>query len=213
LLVHRGIGRDLDTLVDRLRDVHGMETVRILHRLDRATSGVMLVAKSLAVAQALNIAFDERRIDKTYIALVRGETAPSGVVDSPLRGANKGDEKPAHTAFERLAVLVTEPRLSSLIRVVPSTGRYQQIRRHMRRINHPLIGDSTHGRPDLNRAFAANYGLDRLALHAESVRFCHPISGDDQAINAPLPSDFVGALRRMGWSQPGQPSAGDPTRI
>jgi len=198
LLVHRGIGRDRDTLVDRLRDDYGMATVRIVHRLDRATSGVLLVAKSLEVAQALNLAFDERRIHKTYLALVRGEAAPSGVVDSPLSGAKKGEEKPAHTAFERLAVLATEPRVSSLVRVAPTTGRYQQIRRHLRRIDHPLIGDSNHGRPDLNRAFAVNYGLERLALHAESVRFQHPVSKRIQIITSALPSDLKIPFQRMG---------------
>jgi tRNA pseudouridine65 synthase len=198
LLVHRGIGRDRDTLVDRLRDDYSMATVRIVHRLDRATSGVLLVAKTLAVAQILNLAFDERRIVKTYLALVRGEADPSGVIDSPLSGAKKGEAKPAHTAFDRLAILTTEPRTSSLLRVAPTTGRYQQIRRHLRRIDHPLIGDSNHGRPDINRAFAANYGLDRLALHAESVRFKHPISKQLETVTAALPSDLKLPLQRMG---------------
>lgn len=162
-----------------LRDARG-EWLWPLHRLDKATSGVLMFARTPAAARAWGRAFEEGRVRKRYLALVRGWPDECGEIDQPLardpelpsQGQPRVD---ALTRYERLACFewpfsVDARHASSryaLMAVEPLTGRRHQIRRHFKHIAHPLIGDTTHGKGAHNRAVAQWLGTSRLWLHCE----------------------------------------------
>ena len=197
LLVHRGWGRDRDVAMTRVRDALGQH-VNPVHRLDRATSGALLFALTPDATSALGAMFQEGRVNKTYHALVRGAPPESGVVDSPVPQTEDGLRVPATTRYRLLATSSVDR--CSLVEAKPETGRLHQIRRHMKHLGHPLIGDVNYGRGELNRHYRATYGLHRLALHACSLAFVHPISGMALRIEAPLPDDLALPLRALGLS-------------
>jgi tRNA pseudouridine65 synthase len=149
-----------------------------VHRLDKATSGVLLLARSAAAARALAAAFEAGQVRKRYLALVRGWPPAAGTIDQPLardpeRPSAGQPRVPARTDFTRLACFewpFGDGRHASsryaLVEVQPLTGRRHQIRRHFKHIAHPLVGDSTHGKGAHNRAVAHWLGCGRLWLHA-----------------------------------------------
>lgn len=149
-----------------------------VHRLDKATSGVLLFARSADVARALGVAFESGRVRKRYLALVRGWTPAAGTIDQPLardpeRPSRGQPRLPALTRYRRLACHEwpfgdgRHPTSRyALLEVEPVTGRRQQIRRHFKQLAHPLVGDSTHGKGAHNRAVADWLGTQRLWLHA-----------------------------------------------
>ncbi len=196
LLVHRGIGRDDVVLVDLVREYTG-DTPRPVHRLDRGTSGVILFAKSAAVCAALQAAFQTGHVTKTYVALVRGVAPDDGVIDSAVPRSEGGERVDACTTFRRIEVFETEPRHLSLVEAKPQTGRFHQIRRHLKHINHPIIGDANYGKGALNRAIYERYGLDRLALHASDLELADPVTGDRRHWSAPMPDCLAEPLQRM----------------
>lgn len=196
LLVHRGIGRAEEVLVDLVR-AYTAQAARPVHRLDRGTSGLVMFAKSAEVAAQLQAAFQAEQVTKVYLALVRGVCPAAGVIDHPVPRDEGGERVDAVTRFERVEVFETEPRHLSLVRAWPETGRFHQIRRHLKHIDHPLIGDANYGKGALNRAIRDAYGLDRLALHAERLTFAHPSSGELVELTAPLPPCFAEPLERM----------------
>lgn len=210
MLVHRGWGDAEVVLVDVMRQVVAGDKVHTIHRLDRGTSGAVIFAQTPEDARALNDMFDAGEVTKRYLTLVRGIAPESGDIDHPIPNKPRGKKRvPAQSSFRRLAALRdTEPRELSLVEVMPHTGRVHQIRRHMRHINHHLIGDTTYGKGKLNRAIRDRYGLDRLALHALSLEFPHPRTGEPVRVVDPLPEDFVEALERMGveWDHTVSPS-------
>lgn len=198
LLVHQGWGRDALVLVDIVRKILGLKTVHPLHRLDRQTSGVVLFALDPAAAATLGDAFENRTVRKTYWALVRGEPPLEGVIDSPVPKTEGGPRVPALTTYRRLATLCTEPRRVSWVEASPRTGRLHQVRRHLKHISCPVIGDANYGKGQINRAFRERYGLCRMALHAAALTFPHPETGRPCTISAPLPPDLELPLRNMG---------------
>ncbi len=191
LAVHRGLARDPTYVLQRLRDALGTR-VHLVHRLDRATSGALLVALDPDTARTLMAQFEARTVTKTYHCLVRGRTPDDGVIDSPM-ARDGGEEVPAVTRYRTLA----RARRASWLEVTPETGRRRQIRRHLRRIDHPLIGDVNLGDGRVNREFRQRCGLWRLALHASTLAFDHPVTGQRVTVSAPLPSDLAEPLRRL----------------
>lgn len=200
MLVHRGWGKDDVVLTDVVREMTGAGTVHPLHRLDRQTSGVVLFATDKEAARYLSACFESGGIEKSYLALVRGETPMSGVIDHPIPRQEGGPRVAAVTEFRRLAVLCTEPRHVSWVLARPRTGRLHQVRRHLKHISHPIIGDANYGKGDINRAFRERYGLSRTALHASSIVFEHPAEKQTVTVCAPVPSDLANSLVRMGFS-------------
>ena len=159
-----------------------------LHRLDKATSGVLLFARSAEAASAWGKAFQEGRVAKTYLALVRGWPAETGVTDQPLA---RDPELPS-TGQPHLSALTRWRTLRrfdwpfqvdgrhpssryALVEVQPETGRRHQIRRHFKQLAHPLVGDTTHGKGAHNRTVAQWLGVSRLWLHAQAVEL--PLAG------------------------------------
>ena len=199
-----------DFLVDRLREQFERSVV-LVHRLDRATSGCVLVAFDREIAAALGAQFMARSVDKTYLAVCRGWPDESGVIDHPLDGGpGKPTRKPAVTAYRRLATVELEQASEhfptsryALLECTPDTGRWRQIRRHLKHISHHLIGDSSHGDGRHNRAFRMR-GVHRMLLHAHTLGFAHPNSGERIEVVAPLDAEFERALTLCGWSLPSQ---------
>ena len=195
--MHKGWANTTETIASMVRAMIGKEKkVHLLHRLDSATSGVVLIATNRELARTLNREFAERRVQKRYLALTRGEAPEEGWIDHPVPKEPKGARVEAQTFFRRLAIGEATPRHVSLLVALPRTGRLHQIRRHLKHINHPLIGDSRYGKGPLNRAFKENYGLGRLGLHAHSIGFHH--LGRWMTVEAAMPEDFAAPLALMG---------------
>lgn len=197
-----------DFLSDRLR-VQFAQPVHLVHRLDRATSGCLLVAFDRDTAGALGRIFMSRHVEKDYLAICRGWPEQAQVVDHPLDGGpGKPDKKPAVTAITRLATAQLElPSAAhessryALLLCSPHTGRYRQIRRHLKHLSHHLIGDSSHGDGRHNRQFRM-LGVHRMLLHAWRLRFVHPTTGAVLRACAPPDDDFLRALRVLGMGTP-----------
>lgn len=198
LLVHRSAldAHADDDLVSRLRRKL-QSPVWPAHRLDKGTSGLLLLARDAATASALGQAFAEGRVHKTYLALVRGWPADAGEINRPLARdpelPSTGQPLlPAATRWQLLQrlewPLATDGRHAStrlaLLQVQPLTGRRHQIRRHFKQLGHPLIGDATHGKGPLNRAIAAWLGHGRLWLHAQALSLDHPLTGQPLRLRA-----------------------------
>ncbi len=198
LAVHRGWARDRFVLVDWVRDASGQATAYPVGRLDRGTSGVVLFARTPEGAQQLQLVMARPDTVKTYLALVRGKSPAEGTIDHPVPRVPNGDRVDALTTFRTLCTLPTEPRHLSLVEATIFTGRLHQIRRHLKHINHPIIGDSNYGRTDLNRAIQERYGLARMALHARSITLIHPSTKQTLTIVAPTPKDLTLPLLQMG---------------
>jgi tRNA pseudouridine65 synthase len=193
LLVHRGWDNDDIVAVDLAREAIGAR-VHPVHRLDRATSGVLLFALDPEAAAALGRAFEEGLVHKAYLALVRGVAPDEGVIDNPVPKTEGGARVPAVTAFRRRHA----GERWSLVEARPRTGRLHQIRRHLKHISHPIVGDVNYGKGDVNRLFRERFNLRRLALHAAQIGFRHPFSGQPITIHAPLPPDLVGPFAELG---------------
>jgi tRNA pseudouridine65 synthase len=194
LLVHRGWADDDDVALFRVRDALA-SWVTPVHRLDRGTSGALLFARSAEVAATLSRSFEEGRVEKTYLALVRGTPPETGVIDHPVPKKESGARVAALTRFRRIACSPVDR--CALVEAVPMTGRLHQIRRHMKHLSHPLIGDVNYGKGDINRHYRARYGLHRLALHAHGLAFEHPVTSAAMRIVAPVPDDLASVLRAL----------------
>lgn len=203
VVVHPARGHREGTLAQALsgRAAGGEEAWRagIVHRLDRNTSGLLVVAKDDAVHRALKAALAAREIRREYLALVEGRPpARSGTIEAPIGrdprqrmlmsvDADASSAKQAVTHFEIERVL---PQ-ATLLRVRLQTGRTHQIRVHMRAIGHPVCGDRDYGRAGL-------YGLERQFLHAARLAFAHPVTGEPVDVSSPLPDDLQEALAQAG---------------
>lgn len=183
------------------RDSHGNEILRsgIVHRLDRETSGVMLVAKTQESFENLKKQFQEHKIQKKYEAFVYGQIKVDGVVDRPIgrsasdfrkwsaqRGA-RGEMREAITEYK----VISANKDYSLVELLPKTGRTHQIRVHMKAISHPLVSDSLYA-PNHDNAL----GFDRVALHSREVTFMG-LDGKSHTVEAPYPEDFEKALKSL----------------
>lgn len=217
LLVHRTVLDRHETrfAVQMLRDQIG-QPVHPVHRLDRGTSGVLLFALDRDTARHFSAAFADGMVAKTYLAVVRGWPAMAGCIDHPLRRQPDEAEwidpraelipQAALTHWRRLAT--TELPLSTdryattriaLLELHPETGRRHQIRRHLKHIAHPIIGDATHGKGAINRAIAEHTGCARLLLHCARLEVPMP-DGALLAIDAPPSGSFATLLARKEWT-------------
>ena len=180
-----------------LRDQLGRK-VWPVHRLDRATSGVLLFALDAETAAGIGRQIMARKVNKRYLAVARGFTDPAGRIDYPLSTGDRREDQPACTDYQRLATLELAIPIGrypcarySLLSVWPRTGRTHQIRRHFKHIFHPLIGDTTYGEGRHNRLFRMEFGCHRLLLHAIDLELQHPSSGGNLRLHAPLSGEFA----------------------
>jgi tRNA pseudouridine65 synthase len=184
------------------------ERLHPLHRLDKGTSGVLLFARSAEAARHWGMAFQDRAIRKTYLALVRGWPPVRAEIDQalardPERASTGQARVAAHTRFERLACFdwpFSDGRHPTsryaLVSVEPLSGRRHQIRRHFKHIAHPLVGDATHGKGAHNRAVAAWLGTARLWLHAHAIEL--PIESATLRIQARPGAEWASLLGASG---------------
>jgi len=211
LLVHRSpIDRhETEFALQYARALNGGAHVYPVHRLDRPTSGLLVFARNPDAARCLGQAMMAGQVRKTYLAMVRGWPAASGMIDHPLREEpadrrRKGEEqpvRPARTRFRTLATteipvaIETYPTSRyALVELHPETGRKHQLRRHMKHISHPIIGDASHGRGRHNRYFAQRFGQGRLMLAATRIEFMHPQEGQWLVLEAPPEASFQQVL-------------------
>jgi tRNA pseudouridine65 synthase len=217
LLVHRSD-------MDRYEQDNAMKLVRNqlgqwiypFHRLDKATSGVLLFALDRETARFMTQAFTAGEVSKSYLAVVRGFAPEDGRIDHALKDRwdkmtdQKTDrDKPAKdavTEYRRLAIVELpypvgryETARYSLIRAAPLTGRTNQIRRHMKHIFHPVVGDTTYGDGKQNVFFRERFDCHRLLLHAQGLSFIHPYSGQRLLLQAPLNDAFDRLCAEFRW--------------
>lgn len=207
MVVHPGAGNAAGTLVNAML-AHAPEVAEvgdearpgIVHRLDKETSGVLLVAKTDAAYRALQAQFKRREIRKTYLALCVGEVQPSrGLIDKPIardpsnrqRMAVISGGREALTEFVAAERIVIERRPYTLVRAYPRTGRTHQLRVHLASIGFPIVGDLLYGagRDPLSKRIAP-----RHLLHASEIRFHLPSTGAEMTLYAPLPDDMRAVL-------------------
>ncbi|MBI1227183.1 MAG: pseudouridylate synthase [Bacteroidetes bacterium] len=191
LLVHKStIAADVSEFaVQILREQIGCK-VFPAHRLDRKTSGVLLFALSPAMNSMLQVKFQNREIQKNYLAVVRGFLPENGEINYPLTN-DRGQKQEALTRFERLAIAELPIPLGkhatsrySLVKLIPETGRQHQLRKHLAHIFHPIIGDRPHGCNKQNKLWLEKWEMNTMLLHASELKFEHPITGENIEIKA-----------------------------
>lgn len=217
LLVHRSHLDRHETrfALQLLRDQIGQHVYPV-HRLDKPTSGVLVFALSSEIARELSLQFEQRQVDKRYLAVVRGYCPEQGAIDYPLKeqhdktaDSRSRQDKPAQEAFtsySRLATIelpVSVDRYPqtrySLVQLRPQTGRRHQLRRHMKHIGHPIIGDAKHGKGVHNRFMAAQYDCPRLLLACTDLSLTHPVSGRRLDLHADVDGPFSTLMQTFGW--------------
>jgi 23S rRNA pseudouridine1911/1915/1917 synthase len=196
LVVHPAPSHSGPTLVDELGEILGggePERPGIVHRLDKGTSGLMVVARGEDALRALQAQVRRREVERVYLALARGRLpSRSGTIDAPIGRAARARHRMAvsgaasRQARTHFTVVELLPR-ETLLEARLETGRTHQIRAHFSAIDHPLIGDPTYGGE-------LRYGLGRPFLHAHRLAFRHPASGAEMAFTSELPADLTTAL-------------------
>ncbi|OGQ05342.1 MAG: hypothetical protein A2W61_01125 [Deltaproteobacteria bacterium RIFCSPLOWO2_01_44_7] len=210
LVIHPAVGHREHTLVNALLHRYGelpqgsdAEKPGIVHRLDKGTSGVMVVARTEAALKELQRQFKNREVEKIYLALVVGKLPPQGEIDKPI-GRSSGNRKKISSRTKKGREALTEWKLLesfgndlSWVQVKLHTGRTHQIRVHFTEEGHPLVGDPTYGRK--NKVFKES--IQRPALHASKLTLTHPVTNEKMNFEAPLPEDIqklLSYLRKNG---------------
>jgi tRNA pseudouridine65 synthase len=193
------------TLVGLLQEKYEQQYFPI-HRLDRKTSGIVLCAKEKAFVAPFQALFMSDQIQKVYYGIVRGFSPKSGVIDSPVKGRDAKVHKTALTHFKTLANVTLPIAVQpfpesrySLIKLFPKTGRMHQLRVHLNKISHPLIGDPKYGDRFHNRMFQAEFKMSNLFLHAASLAFTHPFLEKEISIECVFPKDWQEITKRFDW--------------
>ena len=216
MLVHR-------SWLDKAETVFAMQTLRDqigqhvfpLHRLDRPTSGVLLFALNSKMAKTMCELFENHQMEKGYLAVVRGYLQGQARVDYPLKVildkvADKfSQEKEAQEAITNYQGLATvempypvgkhQTARYSLVELFPQTGRKHQLRRHLKHLFHPIMGDTKYGDLHQNRALIEHTGCARLLLHAEKLTFVHPLTQRPMTIQAGLDAQWQNLMQTFQW--------------
>jgi tRNA pseudouridine65 synthase len=219
LLVHRTVldAHERRFALQMLRQQIGRRVYPV-HRLDKGASGVLLFALSREVGRMLGAMFEQRQVGKRYLAVVRGYPDAAGEIDHRLRRHFDAVERVAEAAlaaaaqeaisrYRRLATIELPYRVDryptsryALVELEPLSGRRHQLRRHLKHIAHPIIGDATYGKGAHNRLFQQLFACDRLLLASTELRLAHPVTGASLTLTAPLAADFARLLDRLGWT-------------
>lgn len=216
LLVHRSPvdRRETRFALQILRDQIG-QWVYPVHRLDKPTSGVLIFALNPKTAAILSQQFEQRQLYKHYLAIVRGWTPDEGLIDHPVRddtdtkaSIERGPARSAISRYRRLARIELPCFVEryphtrySLVELFPKTGRRHQLRRHMKHIGHPIIGDAKHGKGVHNRFIAANYQVQGLLLSCIEMQLQHPCANNHLVIRATPGKPFQNLVHHFGWQQ------------
>ncbi|RAU83196.1 pseudouridine synthase [Pontibacter arcticus] len=210
LLVHRTrIAEEKKAFaLQLLRDQLG-QRVYPVHRLDRGTSGILLFAKDPEALALLSTQFESKQVHKVYLAIVRGYTPASGIIDSPIRPDKDHAHKEAQealTKYKQLAIIELpipvgryQTARYSLVEVYPETGRMHQIRKHFAHIRHYIIGDKKHGDWRHNKMFLEELDSPTMLLHSAELGFEHPYTLQPVKIKAAIPDQMKAVCERFNW--------------
>ncbi|KKQ17108.1 MAG: Pseudouridine synthase [Berkelbacteria bacterium GW2011_GWB1_38_5] len=220
ILVHETLAKEKDTLVNwlvtkypDLKNLSWPDVTRpgIVHRLDKDTSGLIILAKNPKILSELQKQFKERTIQKTYKALVLGKVEPvDGKIETLIVRGKAGIQqvrefnfsvsnetlRPATTLYKTLDQYQFNKTDFSLLSVMPKTGRMHQIRVHLKYINYPIVGDPLYN-TKLSRNISKNIGLDHQFLHAEKLEFQHPIENKILKFESDLPNELANTLAKL----------------
>jgi tRNA pseudouridine65 synthase len=208
LLVHRTkLANDVkEFALQTLRDQLGMH-VFPCHRIDRKTSGVLLFTKDEASNRTIQMMFSDGKIQKKYLAIVRGFALESGRIDYELKRED-GQMQQAITNYTTLDKIELDLPYSghpssrySLVEAIPETGRMHQIRKHLAHIHHPIIGDRPHGCNKQNKLFKEKWNMTSMMFHARSIELEHPITKKVIKIEANLSDEFVRTMNFLGFDE------------
>lgn len=212
LVVHPGAGVPngtlLNAIIARFPDNKSLPQAGLIHRLDKDTTGLLIIAKNTESYFKLNQAMANREIKREYLALVKGVVHTSGTIDEPLARHHKNRQKYTILPTGKTAVthysVYERFKEHTLLRIKLETGRTHQIRVHMHHINHPVVGDMTYHRGQYTKkdrltaeALNAIYHFKRQALHAAFLTLSHPVSGKEISVSCPLPMDFEDLLKTL----------------
>lgn len=178
-----------------------------IHRLDRKTSGIILLAKETTFVSKFQELFTNNQIKKTYYGIVRGFAPTSKTIDSPVKGRDGKVHKEALTHLKTVATIALDIPVKpydtsrySLVALQPKTGRMHQLRVHMNKISHPLIGDAKYGDKNHDIMFAKNFDCKNLFLHAASLEFVHPFTNEELYLKADFPKDWLYLFEKFEWN-------------
>ena len=186
-----------------------------VHRLDKPTSGVLLFALDSYTAKLMGELFYEKKIQKTYIAIVRGYTDEEGFIDYALsvkldkvadKDSSPKENQEAQTHYKRVATVELPHAVGrydktrySLVELKPQTGRKHQLRRHMKHLSHHILGDTKYGRGEHNKMIRQHYDCHRLLLHATTLELIHPYTNETLSIKAKTDETFNAIFRNFAW--------------
>ena len=180
-----------------------------IHRLDRKTSGIILLAKETTNVSKFQELFTNNEIEKTYYGVVRGFSPETKTIDSPVKGRDASTYKEALTYLKTLEQIVSEIPVKpydcsrySLVELKPKTGRMHQLRVHTNKISHPLIGDIKYGDKNHDIMFEENFGWKNMFLHAGHLKFKHPFSEEVLILKANFPKDWISLFGEFTWTNP-----------
>ena len=197
-----------DSLLQLIKNELGIKVYPI-HRLDRKTSGIILLAKETHFVSKFQELFTNNEINKTYYGIVRGFSPETKTIDSPVKGRDANVHKEALTHLKTLEKVTlnipVKPYDSSrysLVELSPKTGRMHQLRVHSNKISHPLIGDPKYGDKNHDLMFEENFGWKNMFLHAGKLDFKHPFTTEKLTLKATFPKDWVTLFEEFSWGNP-----------
>ncbi len=218
LLVHKSMidRHEIYYAMRMLRDQLG-QWVYPIHRLDKPTSGVLLFALDSQTANLMSEQFKAHTIQKTYLAVVRGYAPEQGCIEHALKEkldkisdkkvSKDKEAQEAITTYKTLATVELHVRVAkydtvrySLVEMYPQTGRKHQLRRHMKHINHHILGDTKYGRGEHNKFVREEYAIHRLLLHCKSLVVTHPYTQQELSLQAGLDDTFVSIINAFHWT-------------
>ena len=199
---------DEDSLLQLIEKEFQMKVYPI-HRLDRKTSGLILLAKEKEFVSKFQELFIAKEIDKIYYGIVRGHSPETKTIDSPVKGRDANVHKEALTHLKTLAnttldipVKPYDSSRYSLVELSPITGRMHQLRVHSNKISHPLIGDTKYGDKNHDVMFDENFGWKNLFLHAGMLKFTHPFTAEELTLKGNFPKDWIALFEEFSWTNP-----------
>lgn len=199
---------DEASLLQLIESQTGLKTYPI-HRLDRKTSGIILLSKQKEYVSKFQALFTNNQIQKIYFGVVRGFSSDKKTIDSPVKGRDANVHKDALTELETLEKITLDIPVKpydssrySLVKLLPKTGRMHQLRVHMNKISNPLIGDAKYGDKNHDVMFDTNFGWKNLFLHAGKLEFMHPFTSEKLILKATFPKDWISLFDDFSWKNP-----------
>lgn len=199
---------DETSLLQLILEEKGLKVYPI-HRLDRKTSGIILLAKETQFVSKFQELFTNNEIQKIYYGIVRGFSPDTKIIDSPVKGRDAKVHKEAVTHLRTLAQVTLNIPVKpydfsrySFVEFSPKTGRMHQLRIHSKKINHPLIGDAKYGDKNHDVMFNENFGWKNMFLHAGKLEFTHPFTAENLVLKAAFPKDWVASFTEFKWENP-----------